>query len=277
MSPRTSGRRGFTIVELIVVMVLGTLLVLGALQVLVTNRRAYTIQNADLQSQQQLRASMEVLLAELRQLSTRGGDLLTANASEIQVRSMDDLGVVCEIIPPVLRVEPLTEAFDSGDPLFVFLDGDPMTSADDVWKLWTPTLVTAIGATCSGGAAGAAQELTFSGAAANAITTDSVLVGAPVRDFDVHTWSTITTGGYWYLALAEGGNPAVEVVGPLAPASRSNPLQFRYLDENGNAVGAGSLTDVRQVEVKVYSWSPVVGRDGVNVQDSLILRVNTRN
>ena len=42
-------RRGFTLTELIVVTVLGALLIMAALQVLITNQRTYTAQSAQIQ------------------------------------------------------------------------------------------------------------------------------------------------------------------------------------------------------------------------------------
>ena len=45
----TRHRKGFTLVEMIVVIVLGSLVLLAAFTVLITNQRTYTAQNAVIQ------------------------------------------------------------------------------------------------------------------------------------------------------------------------------------------------------------------------------------
>ncbi|HUF75760.1 MAG TPA: prepilin-type N-terminal cleavage/methylation domain-containing protein, partial [Longimicrobiales bacterium] len=69
----TRDRRGFTLVELLVVVVLGSLVLMAALQVLITNQRTYAAQNAVITSQQSTRIALEVLVNELRELSPSGG------------------------------------------------------------------------------------------------------------------------------------------------------------------------------------------------------------
>ncbi|HKK92898.1 MAG TPA: hypothetical protein VJ925_05665 [Longimicrobiales bacterium] len=275
-------RFGFTVIELLVVVVIGTLVVLGTLQVLTTNRRTYTVQNADLQNQQQLRASLDVLLAELRQVSSRGGDIIAASENSIQLRSMDDFGVVCEVNASSLGILSYTGATPFGvEPLLVFVDRDPLTSIDDTWELWSPGVELGSSALTTGTCDGStSQVVDVQGDAETAVQAGSVLVGAPVRNFDVHTWAMSDGTGDWFLTLDRGGGP-VEVVGPLAPDSRDNPLSFTYFDENGAEITspstAAELEAIRQIEVTVAAWSPVRNRDGTNVQDDLTVSVYTRN
>lgn len=279
-------RSGFTVIELLVVVVIGTLLVLGTLQVLTTNRKTYTIQNADLQNQQQLRASLEVLLTELRGVSSRGGDILAADANSIRIRSMDDFGVVCDVGTSSFGILPFTNTSDDPTPfgvetLLVFVDGDPLTSVDDTWEEWTPGVElgsSLTAGTCDGQTS---QVVDVQGDAETIVQAGDLLVGAPVRNFDTHTWEMSDANyGEWFLTLNDGGG-AVEVVGPLAPDSRGNPLTFRYYDEDGNELTALSTAAqreaIRQIELTVSAWSPVLNKDGTNVQDDLTVRVYTRN
>ncbi|MCJ7629944.1 MAG: prepilin-type N-terminal cleavage/methylation domain-containing protein, partial [Longimicrobiales bacterium] len=85
MRPRA--RRGFTLVELLIVIVLASFLVLAIYQVLITNSRAYAVNNAQIQGQQMLRAGMDVLFGELREVSSRSGDLVTMQDDALTIRA----------------------------------------------------------------------------------------------------------------------------------------------------------------------------------------------
>ncbi|MDT8367893.1 MAG: prepilin-type N-terminal cleavage/methylation domain-containing protein [Longimicrobiales bacterium] len=268
--------RGFTLVEFLVVAVIGSLLVMATYQVLITNRRTFTVQNAQLQNQQQLRASLEVLLSELRQVSARGGDLVSISSNALQTRTMEEFGLVCDVTygpVPVLKVKRFTGWFEAGDSVFVFAENRPNRAGDDAWLLMT---VTASDPTTTCDGTDLAQNLAFSGFLP-LMQADSVREGAPVRNFTHHTWRASIWNGDYYLTRQRPGEPdPVPIVGPLIPGSRSrNPVSFRYLDANGTPTT--TITDIRQIEVKVFTWSPVVDQNGANVQDSLVLRTYTRN
>ncbi|MDH3424781.1 MAG: prepilin-type N-terminal cleavage/methylation domain-containing protein, partial [Gemmatimonadota bacterium] len=68
----TRARAGFTLIELLVVTVLGSLVLLAALQILITNQRTYTSQNQVIAGQQSTRMALEVLFNELREVSPAG-------------------------------------------------------------------------------------------------------------------------------------------------------------------------------------------------------------
>jgi prepilin-type N-terminal cleavage/methylation domain-containing protein len=63
---KTQPRGGFTLVELLIVVVLASFLVMVIYQVLVANSRTYAVNNAQIQGQQMLRAGTDVLFGELR-------------------------------------------------------------------------------------------------------------------------------------------------------------------------------------------------------------------
>ena len=88
-------QRGFSLVELLIVAVIGTLIVLAAYEVLVTNRRVFTVQNAKVQAQQSTRSAMEVLFGELREVSSEGSDILAFGPDSLAARSMREFGAVC--------------------------------------------------------------------------------------------------------------------------------------------------------------------------------------
>ena len=57
----TRNRKGFTLVEMLVVTVLGALVLAAALQVLITNQRTYSAQSATIAGQQSTRIALELL------------------------------------------------------------------------------------------------------------------------------------------------------------------------------------------------------------------------
>ena len=101
-----SARRGFTLTELLVVVVLGAFIVSATYQVLITNSKTYTVNNARIQGQQNLRAGLDVLFGELREISTAQGDLLGMGRDTVAFRAQRTIGLVCEVdyttTPPTL-------------------------------------------------------------------------------------------------------------------------------------------------------------------------------
>ncbi|NNM03492.1 MAG: prepilin-type N-terminal cleavage/methylation domain-containing protein, partial [Gemmatimonadetes bacterium] len=81
------GRRGFTLVELLVVLVLGTFILLATYQTLATNTRVYAANSARTLGQQALRAGVAVLSGELREISPREGDLIEMGPDSLRIRA----------------------------------------------------------------------------------------------------------------------------------------------------------------------------------------------
>jgi len=285
----TRGRRGFTFVELIVVTVLGSLVLMAALQVLITNRRAYTAQAATISGQQTTRMAIEILFAELREVSPSGGDILRMDADSITVRLMRKFSYVCATDfsgQPELTVVreggslPLmsgSNGFVVGDSVFVYADNDEDIDTDDVW---IPARVSAIDATtgmtgvfCPQGlGTQPGYQLTFNGQGA-LFAADSVGIGAPVRSYDQFTFGTTTMNGDVYLARRDPG--AADYMPMAGPLQDTNGLQFVYRDSLGAVTNVAA--DVAQVEVTVRTGSEVLNSLGGFVQDSVRVWIYTRN
>ena len=99
-------RRGFSLVELVIVALLGSLMVMTAYQVLITNQQTYRVQNSKVQAQQSTRAAMDVLFGELREVSSKGADIVSFAADEIEFRAMRTIGAVCDVDMSLLGVRP---------------------------------------------------------------------------------------------------------------------------------------------------------------------------
>lgn len=263
-------RRGFTLVELIVVTVLGALVLLASLQILITNQRTYTAQTAQIQGQQATRAAIDVLFTELREISAQGGDLLSMNASSLSIRVMRKLGVACLVTsasPPVIRALQLGNWFAAEDSVFVFADNNTSLSSDDKW---ISAKITAIDTTVKCGTSNA-QNLSFGGQAAK-FTADSVRTGAPIRSFVRYRYGLITYDGEPYLGRTDAGGTAVPLVGPL---KATNGIAFAYLDSLGAVTSTANR--VRQIRVTIRTASGVVNSVGETVSDSVTAVIYTRN
>ena len=129
----TRDRRGFTLVELMIVAVVGAMVVGATYQIMLSSQRALTIQTAQVQSQQTVRAGLDILFAELRELSRAEGDILAMGPDRIQIRAMRAFGLVCDVDPSgsPLRVQKIGQFFEDGDSIVVFADNDPDIASDD--------------------------------------------------------------------------------------------------------------------------------------------------
>lgn len=269
------GRGGFTLVELLVVAVVGIVILAGVLRILISTQQIYTAQSARMGSQQSVRAGLGVLFGELRELSPGGGDLINMQPNQVQIRVMRGVGLACQVemaATPRITTTRVGRWFRSGDSVFVFADNDPNTSLDDRWLRGAVSVVDTT-AVCPGGQSG--QVLSLPGMLP-AMTADSVRVGALVRSFEHVTYGLFEfgTSGEWYLGQRRTGSDWEPLVGPLLPPDADAPV-FRYLDRAGNPTAVAA--QVEQVEVRLRSDTPVRGPGGILIRDSLTARIQARN
>ena len=126
-------RRGFTLVELMIVAVVGAMVIGSTYRILLSSQRALTVQTAQIQGQQNVRAGLDILFSEIREISCTEGDILTMGPDRIEIRAMRAFGLVCGTSPtgsPV-RVQKVGRFFEDGDSVMVFADNDPDISRDD--------------------------------------------------------------------------------------------------------------------------------------------------
>lgn len=268
-------RPGFTLVELLVVIVLASFLVLAIYQVLITNSRAYAVNNAQIQGQQMLRAGMDVLFGELREVSSQSGDLVTMQNNALTIRAQRAFGLVCAVNyvanPPQVTLFRVGPAFRAGDSVFVLHDNNPSRASDDEWFGGVTTAVDTT-ATC-GSDPGQILSVPFLRTTATATPPDSVRLGAPVRAFDIYTYGQYQIDGEPYLGRQKRGaaNPD-PLVGPLLG---SGGVAFRYLDSVGAVTTVDTL--VAQIEITLRYRSEVMNFGGELVSDSILVRVFPRN
>src|SRR5713101_134527 len=94
------GRRGFTLVEMMIALLLLGLVSAAVYQVLVNNQRLYMAQTQTIDLNQNLRAAAAILPAEFREIDAVDGDITAMSATSITFRAMRKLAFIC--VPPVL-------------------------------------------------------------------------------------------------------------------------------------------------------------------------------
>ena len=95
-------------------------MVVGATyQIMLSSQRAILIQTAQIQGQQTVRTGLDILFADLREMSRSEGDILTMGSDRIEFRAMRAFGLVCGVsaIGSPVRVQKIGRFFESGDSL----------------------------------------------------------------------------------------------------------------------------------------------------------------
>jgi prepilin-type N-terminal cleavage/methylation domain-containing protein len=265
-------RAGFTLVELLIVVVLGTV-VMGVLyQTVLTQSRSYRQADARIATRQLTRATVEALGFELRELSASaqaaqgGADIAAMGTNWVRFRAMRTLGITCSGTPGgTMAVYELGEAFAESDSILVFADNDPQRASDDAWLLAEVLGATAGATGCDdwNGYPQATLTVSTPGAAG------TVLEGAPIRAFQWVEYGVQQIDGVWVLARDLDGQ-VDPLIGPLAGA---DGIRFRYFDAAGAATTQPA--QVSRIEITVRG-SMILGADGV-VTDSLTTQVFLRN
>jgi len=291
------GRRGYSIIELLIALVLLSMVSAAIYKVLVNNQRLYLAQTQTIDLNQNMRAAVAILPAEFRELDAADGDIQAMTATSITIRAMRQLAFVC-LTPPLgggigqltltVRKAPMygtRQTFNVNDSLLIYWEGNPLTRADDQWLLGQIKTVVP-GPVCTQDTLAAVnQGYTLSLQpqwinnpvlnVPNAITR-----GAPVRGFDNVTYSVYQspTDNNWYLGQTNNsaGGGIQPIIGPLIGA---NGVTFSYYDSVGTVTGAPTSVAQIQILLRARTVSPI--RDASGVQafkvDSIVTRVALRN
>src|SRR5207237_6623395 len=92
-------RRGFTLIELMIALVLLGIVSTAVYKVLVNNQRLYTAQTQTIDLQQNIRAAAAILPAEFRELDAADGDITAMGPDSIRMRAMRQLSFLCATPP----------------------------------------------------------------------------------------------------------------------------------------------------------------------------------
>ncbi len=291
-----NGRRGFTLVELVVAMVLA-LLVGGVVQGhLVLQQRLARAHGERTALQDNVRVAAWVITGELEALgydevspaaAAATGypvgvrpDLLAVGAGSVTYMAARGSGFTCAVAPGTpaeVRVEAgswsAQRAPRATDSLLIYAEGDGSTSSDDVWLRLG--IAGSAPATCPDGTAALAIVVGVPAGLAPAALL-GVTAGAPVRLVETMELRHYASGGHWWLGMrsVSTGEAVTPLAGPLADsATGARGLALDFLDAAGTATSDPAA--VRAIDVGLLGTTdgPVHRRHvGPAVVDSFALR-----
>jgi prepilin-type N-terminal cleavage/methylation domain-containing protein len=300
------GRRGVTIPELLVAMILLAIIGGSMTRVMVKQQQYYRDASASAAARRELRLGATLLPAEIRSISTAGGDILSMTESEITMRAAIGSGTICARGPNVFYMPPTNLAHHTltsfasapvvGDTVFLYDENLLKGSEDDVWRKFAIGVATTNTAVCVGAPYTdpvldlPATKPRLAYEVVGGPIQDSVKVGAVARFTRPVRYKIYQeTSGSWYLGVQEYKTGAWQGIDPLAGPYRpfasgdANPsgLQFRYYDTLGVRItNYANVTAVGRIDVFLRTnagTASVTERNGAALRDSIVMRVAIRN
>jgi prepilin-type N-terminal cleavage/methylation domain-containing protein len=271
------GRRGFTMIEVIVALVVGMIVLSSVVQLLIVQGRGYRKQREQVDVRETAREAAELLSWDLRQAAVAGSPLAVMGANAVTIRSFRGLGTVCGKHATLARYG----LWKTG--------GNIQATADDtalVYQIgrgqWNKLRITAVGTPATMGVAACAwpgarpPDVVVEFAVAASTDTSYIKIGAPFRAFRRVQYAEFQQNNRWWLGRKVGAAAAYELLtGPLlAPAS--NGLAFSYYDTLGavtaNPAAVGSVAFTLRTE----SFKNTTGSSSPYQHDSVTTKVAVR-
>lgn len=280
-------RRGFSLVEMVVVALLGSITLAAIYQSLIVQERAYRREGAIIATHESLRSAVGVLEAEMREISATaeladaGSDLAMIAPESLEFRALRKIGFVCAVHNSDRKLDTfeLGAAFAQDDSVLIFQEGDPGDWDDDGWIVGKVTSAgtpktTSCGTSWSGvGAAG----VNFAGDLISSIigptNLSGVAPGAPLRSFAWLTYGLYQVDGEWVLGRRMRDSTTINVLVDGLAAPADSGLVFHYFDANG--VETNDADEVVRIQINVRAMAdPANLIFGDTLRTNLFLRNN---
>jgi prepilin-type N-terminal cleavage/methylation domain-containing protein len=305
LTKHARARRGFTLVELLVAIVLLAIVAGGMMGIIVRQQQFYSGSAGVLETRGSVRDGMAMITSDLRSLSPSKLDIYAMGRTFIDFRLSTGAAIVCTIsvdrktvtVPPLVLsnntgLTSWIAAPQNGDSVFVY---DADTSANAFDDKWDPNQLNA-SATSAASCPNSTGLTTTSGEASTGwqvplhdALAATVQVGAALRFFRHARYQLFqASDGLWYLGFYDclptrtpNCTTLEPVSGPYLPAANSGPsgLELTYFDANGAVTTDVSL--VRRIGVVTRAQSRSIihtpGRTQGYYQDSLSVFLAVRN
>jgi prepilin-type N-terminal cleavage/methylation domain-containing protein len=284
-------RRGFTLVEILIAMLLTTIVTGAVYRTIVESRRLQRTLYSRMDTAQSARTTALFLGTALRELDAFQGDLVARTDTSVRYRAARWTGLTCtnatasggDLVIGIRNTQLWGAQLPTAgqDSIFLYLEVDPNTRNDDRWVIG---VVSAVGTgTCADAAA--ATTVTFSIRAADGGNTAVTAAngfrrGGPMRGFQHEEVTMVPNGGLTWVGrrtMASNGTWTTfePVVGPIMAATG---LNFALFDSLNTATT--TVTNAASLQLTVRALSREIGwRNGINARhvDSIVTRIALRN
>lgn len=271
-------RRGFSLIELIVGLVVGLMVLTGVVQLMVVQGKGYRKQREVIDIRETAREATALLTWDLRQSVLGGSGPSVMTAGTVALRSPRGLGTICARHATL----PRYGLWKTGGNIAATVDDSAL-----VYQLgrdkWTALKISAIGTPAAMGVTACAwpgarpPDVVVEFVVNTRTDTSFIKVGAPFRGFRRVQYTEFNQNGRWWLGRKVGAAATYDqLTGPLV-APVSGGLAFAYYDTLGavttNPTALGSVAFTLRTESYKNTY---VGSTYAYQRDSLTTRVALR-
>jgi prepilin-type N-terminal cleavage/methylation domain-containing protein len=236
VSPARS-RAGFTLIEMMVVMVLSGVILASLMTLMMTQSKGYSKQLESMDAREATRTVSTVIGWDLRHAAAGGSTLSFASADEIDMRTITGLGVICGKHALLPRYGLWRTAGSVGatvdDSALVY---QSLTSTWEKLKISAVGTPLALGVPACAWVGARVPDMVVEFVVNAPTDTSTIKVGAPLRAFQKVAYAEFQSNSRWWLGQKIGGGAWNQVAGPLLAPS-ANGLKFVFYDSL-NAVTA---------------------------------------
>jgi len=276
-SSASPARRGFTMIELLVVLVVGLVVLGSVVQMMTVQGRAYRKQREQVDVRETVRGAAALLSWDLRHAAVAGSPLVAMGANSFTVRSSRGIGTICA----KHAVQPRYGLWKTAGNIQATVDDTAL-----VYQLgkgaWTKLKITAVGTPLAMGVPACAwpgarpPDLVVQFAVTATTDTSFIKIGVPFRNFRRVEYGQFQQDSRWWLGRRVGAAASYEkLTGPLGPGA--NGLALTYYDTLGavtiNPAAVGSV----QFTIRTQSYKKATtGSNFVYQTDSVTTKVAIR-
>lgn len=296
-------RRGFTLVELLIVIVLLSIVVGGIMNVILKQQQFYTGSATVMDARASVRQGVNALQADLRVLSPKDSDIYSMGASFIQFRQAVGASTVCSInsaqsftVPGMSLAQkngltawlatPVT-----GDSVLIYDTQNTPALKDDAWRPLELSANAAPGATCPVTTGLTTSTDTVTGGWTFSLSqamSGTITTGSAIRIFRPARYQLYQAAdNNWYLGFSDyvrTRTPAWSTLQPVsgpyaAGGTTAAGVQFAYFDSTGAATN--NIYLVRRIDLVLRALTPnavnMPGLPRAQYRDSLSTTIAVRN
>lgn len=279
-------RRGFTLLELLIALLM-LVMVGGAMYRLLNTVQRVTRRQTEVSNLQgNLRGGMQLVQSEFQELATYSGagtsDINSMTATMINYNALRGLGETCGVTTTTVKIRQSTytgvrDPTSAAEQLLLYVDNDSSLTTDDAWVQLPITGVET--GTCTTGVATASWDLAVAVPYTTAQIAAQIPVPGPLRTLERMEIGKVSNSGNDWLGIRSvtaGEASLVPVIGPLTTTG----LSFSYFD------GTDAITTVRSAVKTIVITLRGITAAQVNTgmgsalghpTDSLVVRIQLRN